>query len=56
MSAEKKKRKYTFRKDQPFPYKSGTLIHEGVRTAREQAKRWGFSSSSKKTSKKQKRK
>jgi len=32
---EKKKRKYTFRKNELFPYESGSLIHQGVKAHRQ---------------------
>jgi len=45
MPAEKKKRKYTFRKGQVIPYESGSLIHQEIkaqrRTAREMKRAFG---------------
>jgi len=32
---EKKKRKYTFRKGQPIPYESGSVIHQVEKAQRE---------------------
>jgi hypothetical protein len=34
MPERKKKRTYTFRKDEPIPYQSGSLIHESVKAER----------------------
>lgn len=38
MLAKKKKRKYTFRKGQQIPYKSGSIIHIEAKARRETAK------------------
>jgi len=35
MPAKKKKRKYTFRKGQPIPYESGSLLHQIEKAQRE---------------------
>lgn len=35
---QRKKRKYTFRKGEIFPYESGSLIHEGVKAQRRVAR------------------
>ncbi len=35
---ERKKRKYTFRKGEVFPYESGSFIHETVKAQRAAAK------------------
>jgi hypothetical protein len=32
---EKKKRKYTFRKDQPIPYESGSPMHKMAKAQKE---------------------
>ena len=35
---ERRKRKYTFRKSEAFPYQSGSIIHEGVKAQRQIAR------------------
>jgi len=35
---ERKKRQYTFRKNEPLPYESGSIIHEGVKAQRQMAR------------------
>lgn len=53
MPTKKKKRKYTFRKGQPIPYESGSLMHIEVKARRETAKQLARALG---TTKKQKRK
>jgi len=52
----KKKRKYTFRKDQIVPYESGSLIHEAVKAERQLKKDLGRALGYEKKKKQQKRK
>jgi len=57
MSTKKKKRKYTFRKGQPIPYESGSIMHQMVKAERETRKTLARAlSPSKKSTKKRKRK
>lgn len=41
---QRKKRKYTFRKGEVFPYESGSLMHEEVKSRRQAASESAFGS------------